>query len=147
MTLKNIGKLIVFTKQEYSVMSDCVWPHKLQPTSLLFHGIFQARIFLEWVTISYSRIFSLPRDRTRISCIGRWILYHALTWEALYSFYSAEAYSWENSSIIRTPLDFFKTCYKFLFGFKLLPLLFILKVILFPLSPNKRKHKTKIHFF
>ena len=49
------------------------------------HGIFQARI-LEQVAISYSRGSSLPRDRTCISwvsCVGRWILYHCTTWEAL----------------------------------------------------------------
>ena len=42
------------------------------------HGIFQARI-LDWVAISYSRGYSQPRDQTyisRVSCIGRWILYH-----------------------------------------------------------------------
>ena len=33
------------------------------------HGIFQARI-LEWVTISFSRGSSRPRDRTWVSCIG-----------------------------------------------------------------------------
>ena len=38
------------------------------------HGIFQARI-LEWVAISYSRVSSLPRDWTWVSCIGRQILY------------------------------------------------------------------------
>ena len=38
------------------------------------HGISQARI-LEWVAIPFSRGSSRPRDRTRISCIGRWILY------------------------------------------------------------------------
>ena len=46
-------------------------------------GIFQARI-LEWVDISYSRGFSRPRDQTCISfifCIGKWILYHCITWE------------------------------------------------------------------
>ena len=32
------------------------------------HGIFQARV-LEWVAISFSRGFSRPRDRTRVSCI------------------------------------------------------------------------------
>ena len=32
------------------------------------HGIFQARI-LEWVTISFSRRSSQPRDWTRVSCI------------------------------------------------------------------------------
>ena len=38
-------------------------------------GILQARI-LEWVAISSSRGSSQPRDRTHVSCIGRWILYH-----------------------------------------------------------------------
>ena len=33
------------------------------------HGILQARI-LEWVTISFSRGSSRPRDRTRVFCIG-----------------------------------------------------------------------------
>ena len=45
------------------------------------HGVFQARI-LEWVAISSSRGSSQPRDPTRISCIGRQILYHRATWEA-----------------------------------------------------------------
>ena len=40
-----------------------------------FHGISQARI-LEWVAISFSRGSSRPRDQTRVSCIGRLILYH-----------------------------------------------------------------------
>ena len=37
--------------------------------SPLVHGIFQART-LEWVTISFSRGSSWPRDRTRVSCIA-----------------------------------------------------------------------------
>ena len=44
------------------------------------HGISQARI-LERVAISFSRGSSQPKDRTCISCIGRWILYHWATWE------------------------------------------------------------------
>ena len=36
------------------------------------HGISQARI-LEWVSISFSRGSSWPRDKTCVSCIGRWI--------------------------------------------------------------------------
>ena len=39
------------------------------------HGIFQARI-LKWVAISFSRGSSQPRNQTRVSCIGRWVLYH-----------------------------------------------------------------------
>ena len=46
------------------------------------HGIFQARI-LEWVAISSSRGSSQLRDQTHVSCIGRQILYHWATWEAI----------------------------------------------------------------
>ena len=42
---------------------DCI----LQGSSV--HGIFQARV-LEWVAISSSKGFSLPRDRTDVSCIA-----------------------------------------------------------------------------
>ena len=45
------------------------------------HGFFQARV-LEGVAISFSRGSSWCRDRTRISCIGRQILYLCATWEA-----------------------------------------------------------------
>ena len=38
------------------------------------HGISQARI-LEWVSISFSRGSSPPRDQTCVSCIGWWIIY------------------------------------------------------------------------
>ena len=56
-------------------------PHGLQPTRLLFPGIFQARI-LEWVVISFSWRSFQSRDWTCVSCIGRQILYHWATWEA-----------------------------------------------------------------
>ena len=46
------------------------------------HRTLQARI-LEWVTISSSRGSSQPRGQTHISCIGRWVLYHWATREAL----------------------------------------------------------------
>ena len=62
-----------------SVMSDsmdCSLPGSF------VHGIFHPRI-PEWVVISYSRGSSWPRDRICISCIGRLILYHSATWEAL----------------------------------------------------------------
>ena len=41
--------------------------------------IFQAGSTLEWVAISSSRGSSRLRDWTRVSCVGRWILY---PWEA-----------------------------------------------------------------
>jgi len=57
-----------------------------QPGSSV-QGIFQARI-LEWVAIYYTGGSSQPRDQACMSCIswiGRWILYHCVTWEALYN--------------------------------------------------------------
>ena len=70
----------------HSVAFDSLWPHVLcsLPGSSV-HGISQARI-LEWVAIFFSRRSSWPRDGTcisYISCIGRQILYHCTTWEAL----------------------------------------------------------------
>ena len=38
------------------------------------HGILQARV-LEWVAMPSSRESSQPRDQTRVSCFGMWILY------------------------------------------------------------------------
>ena len=49
------------------------------------NGILQARI-LEWVAFSYSREFFQPSDRThisRVSWIGRCILYHCTTWKPI----------------------------------------------------------------
>ena len=61
-------------------------PMDCSPPGSSVHGISQARI-LVWVAISFSRGSSWPRDRTCISCIGRWILYHGATkeiWRAMY---------------------------------------------------------------
>ena len=44
-------------------------------------GISQARIQV-WISISFSRGSSWPRDWTHISCISRQIVYHWATWEA-----------------------------------------------------------------
>ena len=57
----------------------------VSPQAPLSMGFFQARI-LEWIAISYSREPSQPRVQTHISCIswiGRQILYHCISWEAL----------------------------------------------------------------
>ena len=43
-------------------------PVDCSPPGSSVHGILQA-IILEWVTISFSRGSSQPRDRTRVSCI------------------------------------------------------------------------------
>ena len=60
-------------------------PTDCSPPGFSVHEISQARI-LQWVSISFSRGSSQPRDRTHLSCIsctGRQILYHCTTWEAL----------------------------------------------------------------
>ena len=44
------------------------------PPGSSVHGILQARV-LEWVAIPFSRGSFPSRDRTRVSCIGRWVLY------------------------------------------------------------------------
>ena len=55
-------------------------PMDCSPPGSSVCGIFQARI-LEWVAIASSRGSSCPRDGTHVSCIGRQILYHCVTWE------------------------------------------------------------------
>ena len=57
-------------------------PVYCSPPGPSVHGIFQVRV-AEWVSISFSRGSSQPRDRTQVSCIGMWILNHWATWEAL----------------------------------------------------------------
>ena len=59
-------------------------PMDYSPPGFCVHRILQARI-LEWTAISSSRESSWHRDGTLISCIsciGRWILYHWVSWEA-----------------------------------------------------------------
>ena len=73
-----------------SVMSPLWDPMDYSLSGYSVHWIFQARI-LEWVTISSFRGSSQPRDPTRISCnscIGKWIVYHWATWEALSQVYT-----------------------------------------------------------
>ena len=49
-------------------------PMDCSPPGSSVHG--SSRKILEWVAISFSRGSSQPKDRSCISCIGRWILYH-----------------------------------------------------------------------
>ena len=56
-----------------SVVSDSCDPADCSLPGSSVHGILQARM-LEWVAISSSRGSSQPRDRTIVSCTGRWIL-------------------------------------------------------------------------
>ena len=66
--------------QSYPTLWD---PIDCSPPGSSAHGISQTRI-LEWVVISFSRASSWPRDQVSCgSCIGRWILYHWASWEAL----------------------------------------------------------------
>ena len=60
--------------------------------SLPSHGIFLARL-RKWAAISSSNRSSWHRDRTDVSCIGRWILYHQATREA----HICQCYSFNSS--------------------------------------------------
>ena len=61
-------------------------PMDCNPPGSSVHGISQVRI-LEWVIISFSKEYSQPRGGTRVSCIGRWILYLWTTREARVAVY------------------------------------------------------------
>ena len=72
------------------------------PPDSCVNGILQARI-LEWVAISFSRGFSWLTDQTHVSCvscIGRWILYHWVTWEVTYLLISGPISSHHTFKII-----------------------------------------------
>ena len=62
----NISTCCYLVAQLYLTLCD---PLDLPGSSV--HGILQARI----LAISFSRGSSWPRDRTCVSCIGRWVLY------------------------------------------------------------------------
>ena len=77
---------IIHWKNVCSVAQSCPTLYDPMDCSLpgsSVHGIFQARI-LEWVVISFSTGYSQPRNWTCVPCIscsGRQILYHCVTWE------------------------------------------------------------------
>ena len=71
----NIVVLVARSSQFFCNSRDC------SPPGSSVHGISQARK-LEQVAISFSRGSSRPRNWTHVFCIGRWILYHWVTWEA-----------------------------------------------------------------
>ena len=59
-------------KKESEVVQSCPTlcdPMDCSPPGSSIHGILQARI-VEWITISFSRGSSRPRDQTRVSCIA-----------------------------------------------------------------------------
>ena len=82
--------LLLFPIYCCSVTKFCVWlfwdPVDCSPTVSSFHGISQSRL-LEWVANYFSKTSSLPRDWSCVSCIGREILYHWDTREALPVYY------------------------------------------------------------
>ena len=55
------------------------------------HGIFLTRV-LEWVAISFSGGSTLPRERIKVSCIGKMILYLWAAREAPYIYYIYQYY-------------------------------------------------------
>ena len=115
LTLPNSGPGPVLTMASFSSQhsSTCVHAKLLQscltlcnpmqkacncsPPRSSVHGILQARI-LEWIAISSSRGSSQPRDRTCVSCIGRWFLYPQGHLRILYvhlSFLKTDQVSWK----------------------------------------------------
>ena len=87
---KEKKKTLIFPHVSQVCADSCLTLYFLMDCSLpgsSVYVVFQARI-LEWVATSYSRGSSWPRDQThisRISSIGRWILYHWATWEVTLS--------------------------------------------------------------
>ena len=63
-------KIMMIGRCSRSVVSDSCHPVDCSLPGFSIHRILQARI-LEWVTISFSRGSSRPRDRIRVSRIGR----------------------------------------------------------------------------
>ena len=79
-----VPSLTVHNWQKMLVAQSCLTlcnPMDCSSPGSSVHRISQARI-LEWVAISFSRGSSWPTDWTRVSCIGRKILYHCTIWEA-----------------------------------------------------------------
>ena len=50
-------------------------PMASSPPGSSVHGILQARV-LQWVATPSSRGSSQPRDRSHVSCVSRWVIYH-----------------------------------------------------------------------
>ena len=69
-----MGSVCVCVYQSLSHIRLFCDPMECSPPGSSAHGIIQGRI-LEWDAIPLSRGSSQPRDRTQVSCIGRWILY------------------------------------------------------------------------
>ena len=59
--------MVTYSKSEAKLTQSC--PTLCDAMDYTVHGILQARI-LEWVTFSFSRGSSQPRDQTQVSCIA-----------------------------------------------------------------------------
>ena len=72
-----------YMNSNVAALPSCVWLF-VTPWTVVssVHGVLPARI-AESVAISFSRGSSWPRDWTCASCIGRRVLYHWATWEAV----------------------------------------------------------------
>ena len=85
MDVEEINFVTCFAYEGYYVYSVCVCAQSLnhvqlmQPTRLLLHGIFQARI-LDQFAVSYSRGSSQPRDLPSTGIEPTALLYHCATW-------------------------------------------------------------------
>ena len=60
-------------------MSDVLWPVDYSSPGSSVRGILQERI-LEWAAISSAKGSSWPKDGIHVSCTGRQMLYHWVTW-------------------------------------------------------------------
>ena len=77
-----------------------------RPPGSSVYGIFQART-LECVATYYSRGSSRPWNQTHVSCafcIGRQILYHWVTWDALLTLVSHKKWVWATAVKVPCPL-------------------------------------------
>ena len=81
LSISRVVVIVLSCSKSELLMGSCLTFCNLmdyRPLGSTVPGISQARI-LEWVAISSSRGSSQPRDQTRVSCIGRLILYYWAT--------------------------------------------------------------------
>ena len=76
--------LLMFSHQ---VMFNSAQPHGLYPTKLLSMG-FSGQEY--WSGLTFSRGSSQPRDQTRVSTIGRRVLYHWATRDCIHGFWNTD---------------------------------------------------------
>ena len=92
---KRLRGIVSFSYSRTFPVSKCT--HCCLVAKQRIHEILQVRI-LEWAVISSFRESSRPRDWIHVSPIGRQILYHWATWEALEACESTEKGSEDPSS-------------------------------------------------